>query len=75
MKKHRNQYSERTHWLAWGYYAHAVRTHGLMSELRIAQWLQTTDAYSKIQPVVQRKWLAGMSKAILKTLKEWGVGR
>ena len=75
MKKHRSQYSENTPWLAWGYYAHAIRTHGLISEKRIADWLPTTKAYGKIQPVARNKWLADRSRAVFKTLSEWGVGR
>ena len=75
MKKRRSQYKERTHWLAFFYLRHAWQTHGLISEKRIADWLQTTKAYDKIQPVARNKWLADRSRAVFKTLSEWGVGR
>ena len=29
--KERNHYKEHTHWLAWWYFTHAVRTHGKIS--------------------------------------------
>ena len=32
-------------------------------------------AYGEIQPIARNKWVADRSRAVFKTLSEWGVGR
>lgn len=67
--------TERTPWLAWGYYAHAVSTHGRISDQLVIEWLQTTKMYGGISAAKRGPWLIGRSIAIRKMLGEWGVGR
>ena len=64
-----------TPWLAWGYYAHAVRTHGRISDALVIEWLQTTKQYGGMDAAIRESWLVGRSIAIRKMLSEWGVIR
>ena len=73
--KERNYYKEHTPWLAWGYYAHAVRTHGRINDQLVIEWLQTTKMYGGMDAAIREKWLVGRCVAIRKMLSEWGIGR